>query len=206
MRMGDHPSRAGVAAGLQRPTRGGGSGSLHVPCWSCSRWGLPSRSGHPDRWCALTAPFHPYPVGCLTARWGGLLSVALSAGRPAWALPSTLPCGARTFLNPEHAGAAVAWPTATPFYRRHTGIPPFCRQRPRAEELLARSGFVQAEGEGDVQQGADAEQLLDDVHPAERQDPGRQADAFRQLGEVGAEQRTEQSDGIPEHLGEEQAD
>jgi hypothetical protein len=26
----------------------------------CSGWGLPSRSGHPERWCALTAPFHPY--------------------------------------------------------------------------------------------------------------------------------------------------
>ena len=29
----------------------------------------------------------------------GLLSVALSPGRPAWVLPSTLPCGARTFLS-----------------------------------------------------------------------------------------------------------
>ena len=66
-RMGDHPSRAGVAADLQRPTRGGRSGSLHVPCWSCSRWGLPSRSGHPERWCALTAPFHPYPPAARAA-------------------------------------------------------------------------------------------------------------------------------------------
>src|SRR3954454_17330419 len=46
---------------------------------------------------------------CFAPRSGGLLSVALSAGRPAWALPSTLPCGARTFLNPEPVGAAVAW-------------------------------------------------------------------------------------------------
>ena len=29
----------------------------------------------------------------------GLLSVALSTGSPAWELPSTLPCGARTFLD-----------------------------------------------------------------------------------------------------------
>ena len=29
---------------------------------------------------------------------GGLFSVALSWGHPHWALPSTLPCGARTFL------------------------------------------------------------------------------------------------------------
>ena len=30
---------------------------------------------------------------------GGLLSVALSEGRPSWVLPSVLPCGARTFLS-----------------------------------------------------------------------------------------------------------
>ena len=35
-------------------------------------------------------------------RRGGLLSVALSEGRPSWVLPSVLPCGARTFL-PGHA-------------------------------------------------------------------------------------------------------
>ena len=29
---------------------------------------------------------------------GGLLSVALARGHPRWALPSTMPCGARTFL------------------------------------------------------------------------------------------------------------
>ena len=28
--------------------------------WSSSGWGLPSRSSHLDRWCALTTPFHPY--------------------------------------------------------------------------------------------------------------------------------------------------
>ena len=27
----------------------------------CSRWGLPSRTGHPARWWSLTPPFHPYP-------------------------------------------------------------------------------------------------------------------------------------------------
>ena len=29
----------------------------------CSGWGLSSRRGHPRRWCALTAPFHPYLCG-----------------------------------------------------------------------------------------------------------------------------------------------
>src|SRR3984893_17741120 len=64
----------------------------------------------------------PLPDSDFAAWSGGLLSVALSAGHPAWALPSTLPCGARTFLNPEHVGAAVAWPTAPPFYCRDTHV------------------------------------------------------------------------------------
>ncbi len=49
------PSPAG-SSGL--PARVGRAGRAF---WPCSRWGLPSRSGHPERWCALTAPFHPYP-------------------------------------------------------------------------------------------------------------------------------------------------
>jgi len=43
---------------------------------------------------------------------GGLLSVALSTGRPAWELPSTLPYGARTFLD-TLTGTAAARPTAS---------------------------------------------------------------------------------------------
>ena len=49
--------------------------------WPCSGWGLPSRPGHPGRWCALTAPFHPYLCGPEPAI-GGLFSVALSCGSP----------------------------------------------------------------------------------------------------------------------------
>ena len=49
----------------------------------CSGRGLPSRPGHPGRWCALTAPFHPYraPDPGRPVR-GGLFSVALSRGSP----------------------------------------------------------------------------------------------------------------------------
>jgi hypothetical protein len=36
-------------------------GRVHpLPARPCSGWGLHSRPGHPGRWCALTAPFHPY--------------------------------------------------------------------------------------------------------------------------------------------------
>ena len=48
---------------LLRPTRELGRATLKCsPIWSCTGWGLPSFPGHPENWCALTAPFHPYPV------------------------------------------------------------------------------------------------------------------------------------------------
>ena len=55
-----------VAGNLLRPTRELRRATLkHSPIWSCTRWGLPSCSGHPEHWCALTAPFHPYPASNL---------------------------------------------------------------------------------------------------------------------------------------------
>ncbi len=60
-RDGDHSSRVPVARHLERPTRELGRAALkHSPIWSCTGWGLPSFPGHPENWCALTAPFHPY--------------------------------------------------------------------------------------------------------------------------------------------------
>ena len=65
---GGHPS--------VRPTRrllpGGADGPPVPPARPCSGRGLPSRPGHPGRWCALTAPFHPHlwpvarPIGGLS--------------------------------------------------------------------------------------------------------------------------------------------
>ena len=57
-----HLSGTMVAQRLKRPTRGLGRAALEHPLiWPCSGWGLPSQPGHPGCWCALTAPFHPYP-------------------------------------------------------------------------------------------------------------------------------------------------
>ena len=54
--------RMPVARHLLRPTRKLGRATLdRFPIWSCTGWGLPSFPGHPENWCALTAPFHPYP-------------------------------------------------------------------------------------------------------------------------------------------------
>src|SRR6266542_2433548 len=68
---------------------------------SCSRWGLPSRPRHRDRWCALTAPFHPCPQRPAYAERPLAVCSLLHfpwAHAP-WGLPSTLPYGVRTFLE-----------------------------------------------------------------------------------------------------------
>jgi len=58
-----------VARHLLRPTRKLGRATLkRFPIWSCTGWGLPSFPGHPGNWCALTAPFHPYPASNRTVR------------------------------------------------------------------------------------------------------------------------------------------
>ena len=121
-RLGDHPSRPAVARRLQRPTREYGR-DHPLPARPCSGWGLPSRPGHPGRWCALTAPFHPYLCPA-RRRPSAVCSLwHFPAGHPDWVLPSTLPCGVRTFLGPdppEGGPHAVARPT---HHRRH------CRAR-----------------------------------------------------------------------------
>jgi len=65
------PLRDGVAIHLSGLPGGGTrcrvpDGPPAPPVRPCSGWGLPSRPGHPGRWCALTAPFHPYL--CVTRR------------------------------------------------------------------------------------------------------------------------------------------
>jgi len=72
--VGNHSSGTAVTGGLERPTRKRRGPRHRFPIWSCSRWGLPSRSVLPPARCALTAPFHPYQLP------GGILSVALSVG------------------------------------------------------------------------------------------------------------------------------
>ena len=88
---GDHPSGHTVAGYLEQSTRRLGRAALeHLRSRTrgpgghrcglrpCSGRGLPSRPGHPGRWCALTAPFHPHRRLSV----GGLFSVALSRESP----------------------------------------------------------------------------------------------------------------------------
>src|SRR5882724_10651189 len=150
----------------------------------------------------------PLPACGLSRRAGGLLSVALSAGRPAWALPSTLPCGARTFLSPVRDGAAVARPTARPFYSRGS-LPPGGAprgERPGGEEPAPRPGSLQPEGQGDVPERGQPRHLLQDVNAPHGEDQGEQPGPRAQPCEVGGEQRPEQPDGVAEHPRQEEMD
>ena len=52
----------------------------------------------PRRWCALTAPFHPYRRSL--RRGGGIFLLHFPGPCGRSALPTTLSCGARTFLSP----------------------------------------------------------------------------------------------------------
>jgi hypothetical protein len=98
-RSGSHLSRAPVAWLLQRLIPEGFGGQRHLPpIQSCSGWGLPSRP--------VTRPLvrfyrtvAPLPWGKQMFCPGGLFLWHYPWGRPHWALPSTLPCGARTFLG-----------------------------------------------------------------------------------------------------------
>ncbi|ALM77716.1 Hypothetical protein Cp1002B_1168 [Corynebacterium pseudotuberculosis] len=66
---GDHPSGRTIAGRLkQLPTDSSEqlsnirAGILkEYALMPCSQWGLPSQASHLACWCALTAPFHPYP-------------------------------------------------------------------------------------------------------------------------------------------------
>ena len=86
------------------------------PARPCSGWGLPSRPGHPGRWCALTAPFHPYLCRRCPAI-GGLFSVALSCGSPRLGVTQHPALWSPDVPRPGHQPVtavgpdAAAWPT-----------------------------------------------------------------------------------------------
>ncbi len=83
-----HSSRIPVARYLQRPTRELGRAALkHSSIWSCTEWGLPSFSDRPENWCALTAPFHPYPASRYGTRFTGRFAFCCTCLRVA-----TTPC------------------------------------------------------------------------------------------------------------------
>ncbi len=104
-----------------QPTREHRTGSP-LPAWPCSGWGLPSRPvTRPLVSSYLTVA--PLPLPRRRAVVGGWrsFSVALSAGLPAWVLPSILPCGVRTFLDPAVSDRTAAARPAPPPQSIRTG-------------------------------------------------------------------------------------
>src|SRR5690242_13081017 len=75
----DHSSRLVVSHQLEQPTRKLRRAAValriaHVSLFGLAPCGVYQAGPLPNRWCALTAPFHPYPI----LRSGGMFSVALS--------------------------------------------------------------------------------------------------------------------------------
>ena len=113
---GNHPSGNAVAGALKRPTRTHRASSPQTrPVWPCSGWGLPSRSGHPERWWYLTPPFHPYRKIMFQADHHQRRFLFCGTGlrvSPSGRYPP--PCSAEPGLSsvvPLKGPNAIAWPT-----------------------------------------------------------------------------------------------
>jgi hypothetical protein len=101
----DHFSGTAVADGLEQPTRDSdGAGRSSSPIWPCSGWGLPC---HPVTGGAVRSyrTVSPLPVPRGPSAVCSLLH--FPSPRDARALPGTLPCGARTFLDALRAAAIL---------------------------------------------------------------------------------------------------
>ena len=95
-RMGDHLSTAtGYPSPLAANPRVIARRAVSSPpIWPCSGWGLP---GQP----VTRLPVSSYlTISPLPRERGGMFLLRYPAGHPVWVLPSALPCGVRTFLDP----------------------------------------------------------------------------------------------------------
>ena len=93
---GNHSSAITVTGYLQQPTRNHGGPPQRFPIWSCSGWGLPCQACYQS--CGALLPHH-FTLACITQAVSFLWH--FPSARAARALPGTLPCGARTFLQSE---------------------------------------------------------------------------------------------------------
>ena len=89
----DHLSRPVITRRLQRHNPEGSAGRFIPPLFGLAPNGVYLAGRLPDRWCALTAPFHPY---LHSRRYTFLWHYPW--GHPRRTLSGILPCGARTFL------------------------------------------------------------------------------------------------------------
>jgi hypothetical protein len=101
LRPGDgHPSRPAIARRLLRPTRGSGGRAAHPLCSALLRVGFVEPPGSPPALVRSYRTVSPLPVRPPREPPSAVCSLwHFPAGRPDWVLPSTLPCGVRTFLG-----------------------------------------------------------------------------------------------------------
>jgi hypothetical protein len=120
---GGHPSGTGVATGLVRSTRGLGRAALGRPRRAVLRRPLLTllRVGftEPPRspWALVVSYTTVSPLPGAVRPPAVCFLWHFPAGHPGWALPTTLPCGARTFLDVHPVGvrAATARTTRLPY-------------------------------------------------------------------------------------------
>lgn len=105
--------RASPRASCGQPGDRGGPGKPFLPIGPCTGWGLPSCPCCHGHWCALTAPFHPYP--------GSEHPEVSSFGRAERPGRSALCCTCRRLTRP-----AVSWHPALrcPDFPRTPASPP----------------------------------------------------------------------------------
>src|ERR1700743_3544277 len=78
------------------------AGHLRTVLLGLASGGVCLAAASPRRRCALTAPFHPCRPGARRRRsWAVSFLWHFPAGFPGSALPTTLPCDVRTFLEGE---------------------------------------------------------------------------------------------------------
>jgi len=110
-----HPCRATiihlwmpVARHLLRPTRELGRATLkRSSIWSCTGWGLPSFPGHPRNWCALTAPFHPYPATIGAGRFAFCCTFLRVTATPCYGAPCPVVFGLSSGLKIQRSSGLL---------------------------------------------------------------------------------------------------
>jgi len=103
-----HLSGTYIAASLVRSTRDV-AGGPPCPCSTLLRMGFAKPARSPGPLVVSYTTVSPLPVP-RDVRFPGPSAVCsllhCPSGRPAWVLPSILPCGVRTFLDPKAAAAS----------------------------------------------------------------------------------------------------
>ena len=140
-RPGDHPSRVAVADNLVRPTRELGRAALERSLSDLAPGGVCRAAQVTLGAGGLLHHRFTLAAGCPTAvcsLWH------CPAGHPGWALPTTLPCGARTFLGEQ---------LTVTNHRSHSTRPP--------GRLVRRADRVAVLRPADVEHLRSAAQLVD---------------------------------------------